>query len=151
MKAHAYFVSGEFCIYIGRRHALYLLGAGAAATFGGLKPVSAQDARELVIVTYSGALSAPHRWLADRMEAQHPGLSIRLVPSDSQDIVAQIKAAQGYSPFDAGPNDEPPHLIGIGEGYLSRRAGGWRPTSCPSSGASTTAISTACRANRTLC
>jgi hypothetical protein len=43
------------------------------------------------------------------------------VPSDSQDIVAQIKAAQGYSPFDAGPNDEPPHLIGIGEGYLSRR------------------------------
>lgn len=100
---------------IGRRHALYLLGAGAAATFGGLKPVAAQDARELVIVTYPGALSAPHRWLADRMEARHPGLSIRLVPSDSQDIVAQIKAAQGYSPFDAGPNDEPPHLIGIGK------------------------------------
>ena len=53
---------------IGRRHALYLLGAGAAATFGGLKLVAAQDARELVIVTYPGALSAPHRWLADRME-----------------------------------------------------------------------------------
>jgi putative spermidine/putrescine transport system substrate-binding protein len=121
MKAHAYFVPGEFRMDIGRRHALYLLGAGAAATFGGLKPVSAQDARELVIVTYPGALSGPHRWLADRMEARHPGLSIRLVPSDSQDIVAQIKAAQGYSPFDAGPNDEPPHLIGIGEGYLSRR------------------------------
>ncbi|WP_162243926.1 extracellular solute-binding protein [Aurantimonas sp. Leaf443] len=75
----------------------------------------------MVIVTYPGALSAPHRWLADQIEARHPGLSIRLVPSDSQDIVAQIKAAQGYSPYDAGPNDEPPHLIGIAEGYLARR------------------------------
>jgi putative spermidine/putrescine transport system substrate-binding protein len=82
MKAHAYFVSGEFCIYIGRRHALYLLGAGAAATFGGLKPVSAQDARELVIVTYPGALSGPHRWLADLRLALKRAEQHRKPPTD---------------------------------------------------------------------
>lgn len=81
----------------------------------------AQTPNELVIVTYPGRLAEPHRWLADQMEARHPGLRIRLTPSDSQDLVAQIKAAQGYSPFDAMPNDEPPHLIGIQEGYLQKR------------------------------
>jgi putative spermidine/putrescine transport system substrate-binding protein len=104
-----------------RRHVFSLLSGGVAAAIGGAQASLAQDKREMVIVTYPGALSQPHRWLADQMEARHPGLSIRLVPSDSQDIVAQIKAAQGYSPFDAGPNDEPPHLIGISEGYLAKR------------------------------
>jgi putative spermidine/putrescine transport system substrate-binding protein len=83
--------------------------------------VRAQESRELVVITYPGRLSEPHRWLADQMEVRHPGLKVRLVPSDSQDMVAQIKAAQGFSPYDAAPNDEPPHLIGIGEGYLNRR------------------------------
>ena len=80
----------------------------------------AQD-RELIIISYGGQLQEPHRWLADRMEKRHPGLKIRLVPSESQDIVAQIKAAQGHSPYDAMPNDEPPHLIGIREGYITKR------------------------------
>ncbi len=81
----------------------------------------AQAARELVCVTYPGRLSEPHRWLADQMEARHPGLRVRLVPSDSGDAVAQIKASQGYSPFDLMPNDEPPHLTSIAEGYVQRR------------------------------
>lgn len=83
--------------------------------------VRAQGARELVCITYPGRLSEPHRWLADQMEARHPGLRIRLVPSDSGDAVAQIKASQGYSPFDLMPNDEPPHLTSIAEGYIQRR------------------------------
>lgn len=96
----------------------------ASATAGSLALpgfVRAQEARELVIITYPGRLSEPHRWLADQMEARHANLKVRLVPSDSQDMVAQIKAAQGFSPYDAAPNDEPPHLIGINEGYLGRR------------------------------
>ncbi len=105
---------------IDRRQAMYLVGGGLVALGAG-RTAQAQEAREMVIVTYPGALSGPHRWLADQIEARHPGLAIRLVPSDSQDIVAQIKAAQGYSPYDAGPNDEPPHLIGISEGYLAKR------------------------------
>jgi putative spermidine/putrescine transport system substrate-binding protein len=34
--------------------------------------------------------------------------------------VAQLKAAQGVSPYDAMPNDEPPHLIGIRDGYIQK-------------------------------
>jgi putative spermidine/putrescine transport system substrate-binding protein len=93
-----------------------MAGAGALVL---ARPVAAQD-RELVIITYGGKLQEPHRWLADRMEKRHPGLRIRLVPSESQDVVAQIKAAQGASPYDAMPNDEPPHLIGIRDGYVQK-------------------------------
>ncbi|HEV8307643.1 MAG TPA: extracellular solute-binding protein [Methylomirabilota bacterium] len=97
-----------------------MLGAGAAALGGGLSPTLEAQERELVIITYGGKLQEPHRWLADRMEKRHQGLKIRLVPSESQDVVAQIKAAQGVSPYDAMPNDEPPHLIGIKEGYIQK-------------------------------
>jgi putative spermidine/putrescine transport system substrate-binding protein len=96
-------------------------GLGLAATFGTPAVLRAQAARELVIVTYPGRLSEPHRWLADQMERRHPGLRIRLAPSDSQDIVAQIKAGQGFSPYDAMPNDEPPHVTAMAEGYIARR------------------------------
>ncbi len=106
---------------IARRRSLGLIAGAAAANLVAPGSSRAQTARELVIITYPGKLSEPHRWLADQLEARHPGLKIRLVPSDSQDVVAQIKAAQGFSPFDAMPNDEPPHLIGVAEGYLDKR------------------------------
>lgn len=107
---------------ITRRRALRLTaGSVAAGLLAKPSLVGAQAARELVIITYPGRLSEPHRWLADQLEARHPGLKILLAPSDSQDVVAQIKAAQGYSPYDAMPNDEPPHLIGVREGYIQRR------------------------------
>ena len=105
-----------------RRHTLRLATASLTAALAKPPAPRAQGARELVIITYPGRLSEPHRWLADQMEARHPGLRIRLVPSDSQDVVAQIKASLGYSPFDAMPNDEPPHLIGIRDGYVQLRA-----------------------------
>ncbi len=94
----------------------------AGATLGAVSSslVRAQDARELVVVSFAGALQEPHQWLARRLEAKYPGLRIRLIPSESQDVVAQIKAAQGYSPYDAMPNGEPPHLIGIREGYIQK-------------------------------
>lgn len=94
--------------------------AGLAAGALGPSLVRAQDNRELVIVSFAGALQEPHQWLAKRIEARRPGLKIRLVPSESQDIVAQIKAAQGFSPYDAMPNGEPPHLIGIREAYIQK-------------------------------
>ncbi len=103
---------------ISRRATLAGFAAGPVAAPGILR---AQGARELVIVTYPGRLSEPHRWLGDQMERRHPGLRVRLVPSDSQDIVAQIKAAQGQSAFDAMPNDEPPHITAMAEGYIAKR------------------------------
>src|SRR3954471_19465192 len=80
----------------------------------------AQAPGELVIVSFAGALQEPHQWLARRMEARHPCLRTRLVPRKSQDIVAQIKAPQGCSPYDARPNGEPPHLIAQREGYIQK-------------------------------
>jgi putative spermidine/putrescine transport system substrate-binding protein len=97
-----------------------VLGAGAVALAGAWPRAGGAQDRELVIISYGGQLQEPHRWLADRMEKRRPGLKIRLVPSESQDVVAQIKAAQGYSPYDAMPNGEPPHLIGIKEGYIEK-------------------------------
>ncbi len=100
------------------------LAAGALATTAALAAAPslsrAQATRELVIVSFAGQLQEPHRFLADQMEKRHPGLKIRLVPSEAQDVVAQIKAAQGHSPYDAMPNGEPPHLIGMREGYIQR-------------------------------
>ena len=96
--------------------------AGAAGSLALPGVIQAQAARELVIVSFAGSLQEPHQWLARRMEARHPGLRIRLVPSESQDVVAQIKAAQGFSPFDAMPNGEPPHLNAQREGYIQKTA-----------------------------
>src|SRR5262245_8462341 len=97
------------------RRAAALAAVTAAPAIG-----RAQQQRELVIVSFAGQLQEPHQWLARRMEARHPGLRVRLVPSESQDIVASIRAAQGFSPFDAMPNGEPPHLIAQSEGYIQR-------------------------------
>lgn len=102
------------------RRTLLTTGAAAAGLACLPRAARAQEARELVIVSFAGSLQEPHQWLARRMEASHPGLKIRLVPSESQDIVAQMKAAQGYSPYDAMPNGEPPHLIGMREGYIQK-------------------------------
>lgn len=95
---------------------------GALATAGTLAApsiVRAED-KELVIISYGGALQEPHRWLGDKLQKEIAGLTVRLVPSESQDIVAQIKAAQGFSPYDAMPNGEPPHLIAIRDGYIQK-------------------------------
>ncbi len=98
------------------------VSSSAAAALGAGFPslLLAQAARELVIVSFAGQLQEPHQWLAKRLEEKNPGLRIRLVPSESQDVVAQIKAAQGFSPYDAMPNGEPPHLIGIRDGYIQK-------------------------------
>jgi putative spermidine/putrescine transport system substrate-binding protein len=109
-----------------RRDLLRALAGAGTLALAGRRDARAQE-RELVIITYGGKLQEPHRWLADRMEKRHPGLRIRLVPSESQDVVAQIKAAQGASPYDAMPNDEPPHLVGIKDGYIQKADPGKLP------------------------
>lgn len=89
------------------------------ATLASPSIVLAAD-KELIVISYGGKLQEPHRWLADKMEAEISGLTVRLVPSESQDIVAQIKSAQGYSPYDLMPNGEPPHLVAQRDGYIQK-------------------------------
>ncbi len=103
-----------------RRFGKGALALGASAAVGFPDVLVAAD-KELVVISYGGQLQEPHRWLGDKMEARHAGLKVRLVPSESQDIVAQIKAARGYSPYDAMPNGEPPHLIAMNDGYIQKR------------------------------
>lgn len=98
-----------------------VLASGAAATTLSMPSVIRAQEKELLVISYGGQLQEPHRWLGDKMEAKHAGLKVRLVPSESQDIVAQIKAARGHSPYDAMPNGEPPHLIAMGDGYIQKR------------------------------
>lgn len=105
---------------IRRRTFNRMLGGAAAWAVASPAILRAQTAKELVIVSYGGELQQAHRWLADRMEKNHSGLKIKLVPSEDQDIVAQIKAARGASPYDCMPNGEPPHLIGIRDGYIQK-------------------------------
>src|SRR5438552_18693212 len=93
-----------------------LLGAGAAVLSGARSRGAAAQERELIIISYGGQLQEPHRWLADRMEKRNPGLKIRLVPSESPDSGAQIKAAQGVSPYDALPDGRPPRPSSITHG-----------------------------------
>ena len=57
-----------------RRQTMGLALGGVSAAIGRPAIVGAQTARELVIITYPGKLSEPHRWLADQMEARHAGL-----------------------------------------------------------------------------
>lgn len=93
------------------------LAAGASLA---LPSIVRAQSKELIVISYGGALQEPHRWLGDKLQSEIPGLTVRLVPSESQDIVAQIKAAQGYSPYDVMPNGEPPHLIAMKEGYIQK-------------------------------
>ena len=53
-----------------RRSMLGMFGSGIVLAASGALPTLAQGSRELVIVTYPGALSGPHRWLADQIEAK---------------------------------------------------------------------------------
>lgn len=66
---------------------------------------------EINMISYAGTSQEPHKlYVADVMEEKYPGLKIRLVPSESQDCLAQIKASLDNPPYDLMPNGEPPHL-----------------------------------------
>lgn len=76
---------------------------------------------ELVAISYAGDAQIPHRkFLADPFEASHPGVSVRLVPSESEDVVAQIKAARGAPPYDVIPLGEPRQIVAIKEGWIEQ-------------------------------
>lgn len=79
------------------------------------------SAIEMAMISYAGPSQEPHKlYIVDPMEAKYPGLKIRLVPSESQDVVAQIKASATNPPYDLMPNGEPPHLNLIKDGLLEK-------------------------------
>ena len=76
---------------------------------------------EVVMISYAGALQIPHReFLARPFEEAHPGVRVRLVPSESEDVVAQIKAARGASPYDLIPLGEPRQIVAVQEQWIEQ-------------------------------
>ncbi len=85
-------------------------------------------ATELLAISYAGATQVPHRkFLADPFEAAHPSVKVTLVPSESEDVVAQIKAARGASPYDVIPLGEPRQITAIAEGWIEQTPPGDLP------------------------
>lgn len=78
------------------------------------------DSAEITMIGYGGDLAIPYReFLADPYEEDNPGVSITIIPSESGDFVAQIKAASGASPYDAVPLGESRLVPAIDEGWIS--------------------------------
>lgn len=78
-------------------------------------------ASELVVVSYPGEAQIPYRrFLSDPFEKKHAGMSVRLVPSESEDVVAQIKAARGTSPYDVVTLGVPRQISAVEEGWVEQ-------------------------------
>jgi putative spermidine/putrescine transport system substrate-binding protein len=108
--------SQEESLPFNRKHLAILL-ISPMVSFSGCK----SHGKELVVISYPGEAQVPYRkFLADPFEKQHPGLSIRLVPSESEDVVAQIKAAHGVSPYDVITLGEPRQISAVQEGWIEQ-------------------------------
>jgi putative spermidine/putrescine transport system substrate-binding protein len=78
-------------------------------------------AAELVVVSYPGEAQTPYRkFLSDPFEQAHAGVTVRLVPSESEDVVAQIKATRGMSPYDVVTLGEPRQISAVQEGWVEQ-------------------------------
>lgn len=87
----------------------------------GCKSKKGTAGTELVVVSYPGEAQTPYRkFLSDPFEKKHPGLTVRLVPSESEDVVAQIKAARGASPYDVVTLGEPRQVAAVQEGWVEQ-------------------------------
>jgi putative spermidine/putrescine transport system substrate-binding protein len=81
----------------------------------------AGEGAELVVVSYIGEAQTPYRkFLSDPFEKKHPGTTVRLVPSESEDVVAQIKASRGVSPYDLVTLGEPRQISAVQEGWVEQ-------------------------------
>jgi putative spermidine/putrescine transport system substrate-binding protein len=96
------------------------LGALSASTMLAAPHVAWAQSRELVMGSLGGTLDAPYRRAADAVERRNRGVSIRLVPSLSAEVIARVKAARGDSPFDMTTMEAPALLLGVQEDVFER-------------------------------
>ena len=76
---------------------------------------------ELVVVSYPGDAGIPYRkFLSDPFEKKHASTTVRLVPSESEDVVAQIKASHGASPYDVITLGVPRQITAVQEGWVEQ-------------------------------
>ena len=102
------------------RTALAIAMLCGAALIPGCKS-SGTKSQELVVVSYPGDAQIPYRkFLADPFEQKLPGTTVRLVPSESEDVVAQIKASRGASPYDVITLGVPRQITAVQEGWIEQ-------------------------------
>ena len=105
-----------------RRIAVVVLAVFLVASVPVLAPVALRAAPvpEIVMSSYGGQLDEPFRWfLADPFE-QRTGARVTLVPSQSLEVIAKIKASPTSPPFDVILLDEGPHLQAAADGIVQR-------------------------------
>lgn len=101
------------------RRGLGRAGLAAGAVLAAPSLAGAQ-ARELVVVGFGGQLDEPYRRIGQQMAQRHRGVTVRIVPGLSAEVMAQIKAARGNSPFDLTFMEGPAILNGLSEQVLER-------------------------------
>lgn len=99
-----------------------LLGLSMLSIVSGCKSHdAASGSKELVVISYPGDAQIPYRkFLADPFEKEHKGTSVRLVPSESEDVVAEIKAARGVSPYDVITLGVPRQITAVDDGWIEK-------------------------------
>lgn len=80
----------------------------------------AEEDAEMVMIGYGGDLAIPYRdFLVAPFLEDHPGVTVDIIPSESGDFVAQIRAAQGTSPYDVVPLGESRLVTAIEDGWVA--------------------------------
>ena len=105
-----------------KRIPVVVLAVFLVASVPVLAPVALRAAPvpEIVMSSYGGQLDEPFRWfLADPFE-QRTGARVTLVPSQSLEVIAKIKASPTSPPFDVILLDEGPHLQAAADGIVQR-------------------------------
>lgn len=91
-------------------------GGGTSASPSGSAPT--EDVT-LVDFGFTGDIQNLFReQLADPFEESHPGVTVELTGGISEDAIAQIKAAQGASPYDTMLLGQPRYLQAQSEGWI---------------------------------
>ena len=89
---------------------------------GSTSAVASVATEEVTLVDFSfaGDIQTLFREnLADPFEASHPGVTVEVNGGISEDAIAQIKAAQGASPYDTMTLGQPRYLQAQSEGWIT--------------------------------
>lgn len=102
--------------------ALVVTACGGGTTSPGSSGPAASAAGEAVTLVdfgFTGDIQGLFReHLADPFEASHPGVTVELTGGISEDAIAQIKAAQGASPYDTMLLGQPRYLQAQSDGWI---------------------------------
>jgi putative spermidine/putrescine transport system substrate-binding protein len=101
--------------------ALAACGGPSGTTTSGAPAASGAAPEEVTLVDFgfTGDIQMLFReHLADPFEESHPGVTVELTGGISEDAIAQIKAAQGASPYDTMLLGQPRYLQAQNEGWI---------------------------------